>query len=193
MKKILFIDACIRKEKSRTRTLATPIINKLRSRYEIETINLCDMDIAPVTAERHTKRSLNGPSPEDAYHATLFANADRIVIAAPFWDMSFPAVLKVFFERISLPDITFVNTPDGTTKGNCKAEKLLYITTRGMDIPTGDVNDQGTSYLKALGWLWGIPKILTVAAHGMDLTDDDTRAGRLADALSQGLLICEEF
>lgn len=193
MKKILFIDACIRKEKSRTRALASPIINKLKERYEIETINLCDTDIYPVTAKLHTKRSQNGPSLEDAYQARLFASADRIVIAAPFWDMSFPAVLKVFFERISLPDITFVNTPDGTTKGNCKAEKILYITTRGMDIPTGDVKDQGTSYLKALGWLWGIPEVLTVAAYAMDLTDDDTRAGQLADALSRGLLICEEF
>lgn len=193
MKKLLFIDACIRKEDSRTRALAAPVIKKLKERYEVETISLCDADIAPVTASRYTERAQNGPSPEDAYHAGLFASSDRVVIAAPFWDMSFPSVLKVFFERISLPDFTFVNTPDGSTRGNCKAEKLLYITTRGLDIPTGDARDQGTSYLKALGWLWGIPEILTVAAWGTDVTDDDTRARRLADALSGGLLICEDF
>ena len=32
------------------------------------------------------------------------AHADRIIIAAPFWDMSFPAVLKCFFEQTSLFD-----------------------------------------------------------------------------------------
>lgn len=193
MNKLLFIDACIRRENSRTRALAAPMLKKLKERYEVDTVDLCGADLAPVSAARYLERAQNGPSPEDARSARLFADAGRIVIAAPFWDMSFPSVLKVFFERISLPDLTFVNTPDGNTKGNCKAEKLLYITTRGMEIPTGDARDQGTSYLKALGWLWGIPEILTVAAWGMDVTDDGTRTRRLADALRDGLLICEGF
>lgn len=39
--------------------------------------------------------------------AWQFAAADKLVIAAPFWDMSFPAILKIYLERISVTDLTF--------------------------------------------------------------------------------------
>ena len=40
---------------------------------------------------------------------------------------------KTFFELCSIFDVTFKSN-DKTCYGNCKAEKMLYITTRGMDI-----------------------------------------------------------
>ena len=39
---------------------------------------------------------------------------------------------------------------------------------RGMDIPTGDFRDQGSSYLKALSSLWGLGEVITVAAWNLD-------------------------
>ena len=36
--KILYIDACIRDELSRTKKIATPIINKLKEKHEVETL-----------------------------------------------------------------------------------------------------------------------------------------------------------
>ena len=33
-------------------------------------------------------------------YAKQFASADTIVIAAPYWDLSFPALLKTYFENI---------------------------------------------------------------------------------------------
>ena len=38
--------------------------------------------------------------------ARSFAAADLIVIAAPFWDLSFPAALKQYFEQINAIGIT---------------------------------------------------------------------------------------
>ena len=35
-----------------------------------------------------------------AHRMRTIANADKIVIAAPFWDMSFPSLLKVYIENI---------------------------------------------------------------------------------------------
>ena len=46
-------------------------------------------------------------------------DADRIAIAAPFWDMSIPAALKNFFELCSIFDVTFKSN-DKTCYGNCK-------------------------------------------------------------------------
>ena len=68
---------------------------------------------------------------------------------------------------MSLYNVTF--TDDGSTcTGLCKCRKVLYITTRGMDIPTGDFRDQGSSYLKALSSLWGLGEVITVAAWNLD-------------------------
>ena len=40
-------------------------------------------------------------------YAKDFAKADTIVIAAPFWDLSFPASLKCYIEAINILGITF--------------------------------------------------------------------------------------
>ena len=192
MKKLVFINACIRGQDSRTLSLAQPILAALEENYAITQIDLTETSLMPVTAPLFRERG-NGISPEDDANGRLVAEADRIVIAAPFWDMSFPSVLKAFIEHISVPELTFCNNPDGTTRGNCKAEKLLYITTRGMEIETGSNLDQGTSYLKALGWLWGFGEVITVAAWGMDVQPAEIVQQRLQAALAEGLEICKGF
>ena len=45
MKKLLFIDACMRDELSRTKKIATPIIENLKERYDVETFCLNKMDL----------------------------------------------------------------------------------------------------------------------------------------------------
>ncbi len=193
MKKLVFINACVRKEDSRTLSIALPIIEKLKQRYNIREIDLSECDILPVTAELFATRGSEGLSAQDMEWGKLVAEADRLVIAAPFWDMSIPSVLKVFIEHISAPDLTFKNNEDGSTRGNCKAKKILYVTTRGMNIKTGESLDCGTPYLKAVGWLWGIPEVITVSAHGMDVSDRITVTERLEAAVKEGLSLCETF
>ena len=45
----------------------------------------------------------------DGSNTKKIASSDRLVIAAPFWDMSFSSALKVFFENMSLFNVTFAN------------------------------------------------------------------------------------
>ena len=155
MKKLLYIDACIRDEMSRTKQIATPIVEALKQKYEVQTLVINDLDLSIVKKELITKRNNGVIDPQVMSWAESVRDADRIVIAAPFWDMSFPAALKNFLELCSIFNVTF-KSDEKTCYGNCKAEKMLYITTRGMDISTGDVLEQGTPYLKAISWLWGI-------------------------------------
>ena len=119
MSKLVVIDACIRGEASRTRRIAEPVIEALAKRYEIVRFDLTKMDLAPLTPETYAQREA-GIVPAWAVEAAkTLAEADRILVAAPFWDMSFPAVVKVFFEHVSLFDITF--TDNGRTcVGKCK-------------------------------------------------------------------------
>ena len=115
-----------------------------------------------------------------------------LYIAAPFWDMSIPAALKVFIELCSIFDVTFKSN-DKTCYGNCKAEKMLYITTRGMDIKTGDELEQATSYLKALSWLWGIAPLQVVAAQNMDYVSAEIIEEKIATAITEGLHLAKKF
>lgn len=192
MKKLLYIDACIRDEESRTRRIAEPIVKALKAKYDVQRLVLNDLELEIVRRDLLRKR-LNGIiDPAVMSWAETVRDADRIVIAAPFWDMSIPAALKNFIELCSILDVTF-KTNDKTCYGNCKAEKLLFITTRGMDIPTGDVREQATSYLKALSWLWGIGPMQVVAAQNMDYASAEEIERKIRQAIDDGMRIAETF
>jgi len=192
MKKLLYIDACIRGKDSRTKRIAGPIVEKLKERYDIETYVLNDMDLTIVKEELVTRRNNGDIDGQVLKWAETVRDADRIVVSAPFWDMSIPAALKNFFELCSIFDVTF-KSDDKTCYGNCKAEKMLYITTRGMDIDTGNELEQATSYLKALSWLWGIGPLQTVSAQNMDYVSEDEINEKIDKAIKEGLEIAECF
>ena len=191
MKKLIFIDACMRAG-SRTRRIASPIIEELSKKYSVETVDLTK-NIYPV-ADNYTLEDRNqGIVPaEHVAIAKKIAAADRIVIAAPFWDMSFPSALKVFFENMSLFGVTF-DTNEKECYGLCKAEKVMYITSRGMNISTGEPLEQATPYIKALSHLWGWGGLSVVAAQNMDYSTNEEIEDRIKTAVAEGLEICKEF
>lgn len=192
-KKLVVIDACVRQDQSRTWRIAEPIVDALMKRYETTFYHLPEMEyIVPLNPGTFAERG-NGETPQWAIDcAKTIAEADRILIAAPFWDMSFPAVLKAFIEQTSLYDITFADNGRECV-GLCKCEKVLYITTRGMDIRTGDPREQGSPYIKALSALWGLGEVLVLAASGMDYAGEDGVERKIAEAVREGLGIAAEF
>ena len=123
--------------------------------------------------------------------ARQFAAADRIVIAAPFWDLCFPAILKIYLERISVTDITFGYDEQGAMVGLCRASKLLLITTRGGNY-AGTELEMGTPLLKALCVMYGIPQFVCLDAEGLDDVRSD-KAAILADAERRADALAEEF
>ena len=185
MKSLVFINACVRQTDSRTLRIAEPIVEALSARYQITRYNLPDMDIDPLNPDLYAGRS-RGEIPAWAVEAaSSLAKADRILIAAPFWDMSFPAVLKCFFEQTSLFDITFTDNGKNCV-GLCQAPKVLYITTRGMDIPTGSEWEQATPYIRAIGRLWNLGPLTTIDARNMDYSTEDEIEGKIARAVAEG-------
>ena len=125
--------------------------------------------------------------------AWQFSRADRIVIAAPFWDLSFPAVVKIYIERVSMRDITFGYGENGLT-GLCRARKLLLITTRGGDysLPETAWMEMGARQLKALCAMFGIPEFQLLCAEGLDDERVDADA-RMADALARAAVMARDF
>ena len=192
MKSLVVIDACVRQSDSRTLRIAEPIIEALSKRYNLTRYDLPEMDIVPLNTGLFEERGL-GEIPAWAKEAaTAIAKADRILIAAPFWDMSFPAVLKCFFEQVSLFDITF--TDNGKTcVGLCKAPKVLYITTRGMNIPTGSFLDQGSPYLRALGALWNLGEMTVLDVHNTDYMSEEELNLQINSTIEEGLELAKTW
>lgn len=191
MKKLIYINSCLR-EGSRTSRIAGSLIHDLSKTYEIETVRLADRDYPVVGNDILIDRSEGRVPEEHAALARRIADADRIVIAAPFWDMSFPSALKVFFENMSLYGITFASN-DKTCVGLCKAEKVLYITTRGMNISTGDALEQATPYIRALSHLWGLGELSVIAAQNMDYSTAEEIEAKIQAAINEGLELCRNF
>ena len=191
MRKIFYVDACLRTG-SNTKKIADAIIAKLAERYEIETVRLSE-NAFPVVNNDILNDRANGIVPDEYVEmAKKLADADRLVIAAPFWDMSFPSALKVFLENMSLFNVTF-GSNEKECYGLCKAEKVLYITTRGMNINTGDALEQATPYIKAIGKLWGLGELHVISAQNMDYSTEEQKAEKVRNAIEEGLKLCCEF
>lgn len=171
---ILYVNACVR-DKSRTNELAQYFINKLNTK--IDEINLNKENILPLSKEHLELREFfiknNDYSHQIFDYAKQFANADIILIAAPYWDLSFPAILKTYIEHINVSGITFCYSEKGYPKSLCKAKKLIYITTAGGIIVS---NDYGFGYIKSLAEnFYNIKNINYIKAEGLDIYDSNVQ------------------
>ena len=191
MKKLMVIDCCMR-EGSRTARILNPVIDALSSRYDVERVRVEDLHLTAVDSRVLEERASGYVPDEIVAISRRLASATRIVIAAPFWDMSFPAALKVFFENMSLFNITFADDGEKCV-GLCSCERVLYITTRGMNIHTGDALEQATPYIKAISSLWGLGEVKTIAAENMDYSTDVQVEEKIKRAIDEALTICEDF
>ena len=188
MPKLLFLNACIDRERSRTLRIARAAVSILENRgYETKEIILEDEYVLPMTTEILRKR--NTLLKEGRYDNPMFSNArtfrdaDRVIIAAPFWDFGFPSVLKTYLESVSCPGITYRYTPEGELIGLCRAERITYITTRGGFI--SDEKDLGFATIGELGNYFGIPEVDCISANAMDIptTDVDATIDRVIEEL----------
>lgn len=172
MDNILFINACVRPN-SRTMDLAQTLLQTLKG--NIQEVRLQDLTMPALDLDGIAKRewaARNNDFSDPVFDlAKQFAVADVIVIAAPYWDLMFPAALKTYFENVIVSDITFRYSPQGRPEGLCKAKMLHYVTTSGGFI--GE-NDFGFSYVQALAQnFFEIPEVKRYAAQGLDIFGAD--------------------
>ena len=171
-KSILFINACVRKE-SRTQRIAEKLLLKLNKPFE--EIRLDQMIFPVVNQDFLNKRDLlisNGDYDNPFFDlARQFSEAEMIVIAAPYWDLSFPAALKQYFEQINVVGITFKYSEEGIPVPLCRAKRLLFVTTAGgYYVP----EEFGFGYIKALAKnYYGISEVRLIKAIGLDIEGAD--------------------
>ena len=169
----LYINCCPRRD-SRTDRLARALLTSLG---DFEELRLYDEPLQPLNAQRLKLRDTllaRGDLQGNLFrYARQFAAADQIVIAAPFWDLSFPAQLKIYLENVYVTGIVSRYNEMGQPEGLCKAEKLYYVTTAG-----GPYDGRYSfEYLKSLATeFFGIPTVELLKAEMLDIVGNDPQA-----------------
>lgn len=180
--KLLIVDCCIsqRGEDSRTRRML---------RAYVEAFCRCNPDTETETVTPEKLLSLKPFDPQmlderdalmsvKAWDAPVydlarqFRAADAIVVAAPFWDLSFPAALRTYIEYISANGLTYHYEADGC-HGDCQARRLVYLTTGG-DVERED--SVGVVYWRQLCAMFGIETFDYVFGGGLDLDPEKTES-----------------
>ena len=173
--KTLIIDACT-SDKSRTRKLANYLWEKLDGNVDV--IRLHEEKIYSLNETLIKKRdeaTANNDFSDGMFKfAKQFLKAENIIVAAPYWDLSFPAVLKQYIETINVCGLTFRYSETGKPESLGKAKRLIYITTAGGYI----VSDEfGFGYIKNVSEMfYGIKKFDCIKAEGLDIVGADIEA-----------------
>lgn len=171
---VLFVNGCVR-EDSRTLDLARAVLSKESG--EVQEVCLYQDGPEGLTSDTLRLREELLERKEFGHSlfrwAVQFAQADTIVIAAPYWDLMFPTKVRAYLEAVTVTGITFQYNADGIPQGLCKAARLIYVTTAGGPI----VQNFGFEYVDALArTFYGISNTCLVKAEGLDIWGADPAA-----------------
>ena len=169
---VLIIDACT-SDKSRTRGLAEYL--RKRTKENADIIRLYDDKPYSLDEEMLKKRDMaigeNDFSDNMFRFAKQFAKADTVIVAAPYWDLSFPAVLKRYIEAINVCGLTFKYSDNGMPVSLSNAKGLIYITTAGGYIASDEF---GFGYIKGvMEMFYGVKDYDYIKAEGLDIIGAD--------------------
>ncbi len=172
--KILFVNCCIRGEESRTLRLCRVALDEIAARFpqaQVEELCLDKEELLPLHSdtlqERHEKEVAKAFDHPMFRYAKQFAQADVILVGAPYWEYQFPSLLRCYVEHISVSGVTFTYGEDGRPHGLCQGDRLLYLTTAGGPILGRNC---GFDYLKTLlSNMMGFTKLDYVAAECTDV------------------------
>ena len=185
MSKLLYIKANAKPEgESRTFRISDSFIEEYKiahPRDEIITMDLYKegIDMLPFGKldEIHVPSAGTGRDHPILKYAYQFLEADKYVIAAPFWNLSVPAILKAYIDYITVTGITFKYTAKGAV-GLCKGKKAVHIVSRGGEYASGPAAafEMGDKYLRTILGFLGIVDFQTVSANGLDVIGNDVDA-----------------
>lgn len=168
---VLYINSCVRNN-SRTDRLARSVLKEIGKEYE--ELKLEEENLRPYSEEMIEKRTALAKagdfSNEIFKWARLFAQAEKIVVSAPHWDLSFPALLKLFIENIYVTGLVSEYDEMGRPRGLCKASKLYYVATAGGKF----IPDFSYNYIESLcKTCFGIKETQLICAEMLDVEGFD--------------------
>ena len=171
----LYINCCLR-EQSRTDRLSREVIRligddvqELDLYSEVRSGKLKSLD--KETLAKRDRLSAQGDFSDSMFdYARQFMAADHIVVGAPFWDYSFPSVLKTYIENVFCVGLISIYDRNGVPHGQCRSDRLYYVSTSGGPF----LPQFGYEWLRAVVTRsFGIQDTELVYAENLDIVGND--------------------
>ena len=202
--KILVIMANPRKN-SYTRRLLQAFLSSYRQHHPADTVTELDLyqaDIPVIDSAviQAWDKAGQGLSPEEQQllakvdpYTEQFVTADKIVFAAPMWNLQFPPLLTAYLASIMVAGKTFCYTETGC-KGLLPDKPVLLLHVRGGIYSSGPMQafDHAVPYLRDLCGMMGLTRFQTVIYEGGEMFPDRTEQ-LLQQALLQAANLAEHF
>src|SRR5699024_6463672 len=102
-----------------------------------------------------------------------FLNADKLIFAAPFWNLGYPPMLKAYIDTICIAGKTFKYT-DKEPVGLVSDKPLLLIETRSgfySDGPTAEL-ENSQRYLRTIMGFMGVKNFTSVIAENLYVDEE---------------------
>lgn len=149
----------------------------LHSEDNVITLDLYRENVKPLTgAELGLIRASQTPDHPFLRYARQFNQAEKIVIAAPLWNLGVPSILKAYLDYVMIAGINFRYTAAGP-EGLCVGKKAVHITSRGgvyTEEPYAQY-EMADRYLRTILGFLGITDVRTIAAEGLDIQGADVK------------------
>lgn len=198
MSKVLYIKANIKNDgESRTFKVSDTFVEEYKKRNpedEIIELDLYKENIDFLRPDDLGK--IFGPKDEESKNNSIlkyayqFAEADKYIVAAPMWNLSFPAILKAYIDYVSVTGITFKYTAEGPV-GLLNDKKAVHIVARGGAYENAPY-EMGDRYLKTIFGFFGIKDMETIAIENLDVIGADVQ-GKVDEAIERANLLLEKF
>lgn len=198
MSKVLYIKANIKNEgESRTFKVSDSFVEEYKKNNpedEIITLDLYKENIDFLRADDLGK--LFGPKDEESKNNSIlkyayqFADADKYIIAAPMWNLSFPAILKAYIDYVSVSGITFKYTAEGPV-GLLNNKKALHIVSRGGAYDNSPY-EMGDRYLRTILGFFGIKDIETIAIDNLDVMGVNVEE-KVEEGIEKAISLAKKF
>lgn len=198
MSKVLYIKANIKnKGESRTFKVSDSFVEEYKKNNpedEIITLDLYKENIDFLRADDLGK--LFGPKDEESKNNSIlkyayqFADADKYIIAAPMWNLSFPAILKAYIDYVSVSGITFKYTAEGPV-GLLNNKKAVHIVSRGGGYDNSPY-EMGDRYLRTILGFFGIKDIETIAIDNLDVMGVNVKE-KVEEGIEKAISLAKKF
>jgi len=198
MSKVLYIKANIKQEEeSRTFKVSDSFVEEYKKNNPNDEVVVLDLykenidflrpeDLGVIFGPKN-EESKNNPKLKYAYQ---FAEADKYIIAAPMWNLSFPAILKAYIDYVSVTGITFKYTAEGPV-GLLNNKKAIHIVARGGEYVNAPY-EMGDRYLRTILGFFGITEVETLGIENLDVIGADVE-GKVNDAINKASNIAKNF
>ncbi len=197
MKKILYIKASPKEDSdSITFRISEAFIDeykKINPDDDITTLDLYKEDIDFLSANDLEEMHSMKDSKVKKY-AQEFKDYDKYIIAAPFWNLSFPSVLKAYIDYIMYAGITFKYTENGPV-GLLEDKKAIYFVARGGSYSTIEQSnyEYGEKYIRAILTFMGIGDIKTIACELTNILQGKKLEDNISRTIGKALDIVKDF